>query len=246
MARLTRQSTSRTLLELAYSFHWGLALARDSTVCQTLVSAIAPGSAAPAEIRSVAISLLSTAVHNNPDALDALLSHLYPSQAGATPVITVLAALRDPERGDITLNTRTVVLLSQLCQDPEQLRIFVRSGGLTTLFALFASEKMTPDDGKNKFRGRVANFIYDRVLPDLDSAGGLVSQSGLEISALETDQALSKGLRPWCDVFTKALRMYKAAGMSEADATYDSLKETSQALKEAHARLGLCGKESKL
>ena len=246
MVMLTRKSARHTLLDLAYSIHWGFTLVRDGTVSQKLVSAIAPGSAASAEIRSAAILLLSTAIHNNPDALDALLSHLHPSGAGATPVGTVLAALRDPERGDIALNTRTVVLLSQLCQDTKQLRIFVHSGGLTTLFDLFASEKMTPDDGKDKFRGRAANFMYDRVLPNLDSTDGLALQSGLGLSALGNDQALSKGLKPWCNVLTKALRMYKVSGMSEADAIYNSLKETSQALKEAHARLGICGNESKL
>ena len=143
------------------------------------------------------------------------------------------------------LNTRTVVLLSQLCQDTEQLRIFVHSGGLTTLFDLFAPEKMTPDDGKDKFRGRVANFIYDRVLLNLNSAGGLAPQSGLETTVLESDQALSKDLKPWCNAFTNALRMHKVAGVSEADAIYNSLKETSQALKEAHGRFGICGNESK-
>lgn len=238
------------LQDLSHSIHWGVALARDTAVCQHLVSAIDPGSGASAEIRSAAALLLGTAIHSNLDALDALLSHPYSPEAGMTPVFNVLAALRDPEQEDMTLKTRTVFLLSQLCQNTEQLRIFVHSEGLNTLFDLFEADKITLDDGKAKLRAKAANFIYDRVLSSLGNADGLVSKSGSEISGLENDQALVKGLEPWCYAFTKALRKYKFVGISAedvspaADTAYESIKEANQALREESVQLGICENES--
>lgn len=242
--------TLSALQDLAHSIHWGVALARDTAVCQNLVSAIDPGSAASAEVRSAAALLLGTAIHSNPDALNTLLSHSYSPEADMTPVIKVLAALRDPEQEDITLKTRIVFLLSQLCQNTEQLRIFVHSEGLTTFLDLFEPEKMTLDDGKDRFRTKAANFIHDRILSSLGSTNDLSSQSGSEISRLENHQALVNGLEPWCNAFTKALRKYKYVGMSAdnlspaADAAYESIKEANQALREGNARLKICGNES--
>lgn len=240
------------LQDLAHSIHWGVALARDTAVCQYLVSAIDPGSGASVEVRAAAALLLGTAIHSNLDALDALLSHPYSSETGMTPVFNVLAALRDPEQEDMTLKTKSVFLLSQLCQNTEQLRIFVHSEGLNTLFDLFEPEKITLDDGKDKFRAKAANFIYDRILLSLGSANGLVSRSGSGISGLENDQALVEGLEPWCYAFTKALRMYKFVGMSAenlspaADAAYESIKEANQALREESVQLRICGNESEM
>lgn len=238
------------LQDLAHSIHWGAALARDTAVSQRLVSAIDPGSAASAEVRSAATLLLGTAIHSNPDALDALLSHSYSSEARMDPLTNVLAALRDPEQDDLMLKTRTVFLLSQLCQNTEQLRIFVNSEGLVMLFDLFQPESMTLDDGKDKFRAKTANFIYDRVLSSLDSANGLVSQSGAELSGLGDDQTLVKGLEPWCNAFTKALKKYRYVGMSAeklspaADAAYESVKQSNEALREKSLQLGICGNAS--
>lgn len=240
------------LQDLAHSIHWGVALARDTAVCQYLVSAIDPGSGASVEVRAAAALLLGTAIHSNLDALDALLSHPYSSETGMTPVFNVLAALRDPEQEDMTLKTRSVFLLSQLCQNTEQLRIFVHSEGLNTLFDLFEPEKITLDDGKDKFRAKAANFIYDRILLSLGSANGLVSRSGSGISGLENDQALVEGLEPWCYAFTKALRKYKFVGMSAenlspaAEAAYESIKEANQALREESVQLRICGNESEM
>lgn len=245
----TELSAITVLQDLAHSIYWGVALARDTAVCQMLVSAIDPGSHAPCEIRSAAALLLGTAVHSNPEALDAVLSHKYSSEAGLTPAVTVLAALKAPDQGDLTIKTRTVFLLSQLCQNTGQLRVFVDSGGLDTLFDLFEPDRMTLDTGKDKFRAKAANFLYDRILC---STTGLVSQSGLKASTLGNDQALMKGLKPWCNGFTRMLRVYELASMSAenlstaADAAFESIRETNQALKEAHAQLRICGNESEL
>ena len=237
------------LQDLAHSIHWGVELARDSDVCQTLVSAIKPGSAASSEVRSAAALLIGTAIHSNPDALEALLSHRYSSEAGRAPAAIVIAALRDPEQRDIMLKTRTVFLLSQLCQNTEQLHIFVYSRGLDTLLDLFETDQMTPDNGNDKFRAKVANFIYDRILSGLGNANGLLTQSGSENSALGNDQVLTKGLEPWCNAFTNTLKMYEIVGMTAehqsptVEAAFESIKEADQALKEAHAPLRICGNE---
>lgn len=245
----TELSALTVLQDLAHSIHWGIALARDTAVCQMLVSAIDPGSDAPCEIRSAAALLLGTAVHSNPEALDAVLSHQYSSETGLTPAVTVLAALKAPDPGDLTIKTRNVFLLSQLCQNTGQLRIFVDSGGLDTLFGLFEPDRTTLDNGQDKFRAKAANFIYDRILC---STTGLVSQSGLRASTLGNDHALMKGLKPWCSGFTRMLRVYELASMSAenlsaaADAAFESIKETKRALQEAHAKLSICGNESEL
>lgn len=240
------------LQDLAHSIHWGVALTRDTAVCQILVSAVDPRSAASAEVRSAAALLLGTAIHSNPDALDALLSRPYTSEAGMAPVANVLAALKDPGQKDIMLKTRLVFLLSQLCQNTEQLRIFVHSEGLTTLFALFEPEKTTFDDGKDRLRAKAANFIYDRILSSLSSANDLVSQPGSESSGLGNNQAIQKGLKPWCNAFAKALRKYKSVGMSgeklspAADAAYESIMVVNQALREENIQLRICGNKPEL
>ena len=236
-----------TLQDLAYSIHWGVALARDTAVCQKLVSAIDPGSHASGGIRSAAALLLGTAIHSNPEALDAVLSHQYSSEASLTPAATVLAVLRAPDQGDLMIKTRTVFLLSQLCQHPGQLRVFVDSGGLDTLYDLFEPHRTTLDDGKDKFRAKAANFIYDRILPYHEN--GLAFQSRPKINILGNDQALMKDLEPWCNGFIKALSVYelvssRAENLSAAaDAAFESIKEANQALKE---QTKICGNESEL
>ena len=234
------------LQELAHAIHWGVALTQDNAVCQILLDAIDPGSAASNETRSAATLLLGTALHNNLDALENLLSSSHSSKAGLAPLLTVLAALRVPERGNIMLRTRTVFLLSQLCQNKEQLSIFVHSGGLTTLLDLFDPENMAPNDEKGKFRAKVANFIYDRILAVHVDADSLGTQSRPEAGGWGDDQSFLQGLEPWCNALPKALRMYLGAGMSVTNAVYESIQETNQALNEVHARLRICTNESEL
>ena len=241
--------TLSALQDLAHSIHWGVALARDTLVSQHLVSATDSGSAASTEVRSAATLLLGTVIHSNPDALHALLSHPYSSKAGMTPISNVVSVLRDPEQDDITLKTRTVFLLSQLCQNPEQLRFFVSSEGLVTLLGLFEPEQMTMDDGKDRFRAKAANFICDRVLASLDTANDLVSPTGSEISGLKDHQALVTDLEPWCEAFARTLEKYESVAMSgknlspAADAAYEGIKEADQKLREEHSQLKICGSE---
>ena len=229
------------LQDLAHSIHWGVALTRDAAVSQQLVSAVVPGYPASNEVRSTAMLLLGTAIHSNPDALNALLSHSYLSEADMSPVLSVLAVLRQLEQDEMTLKTRTVFLLSQLCQNTEQLEIFVRSEGLLTLSDLFRAEKMTLKDENHKFRAKAANFLHDRILCSL---------SGLD--RLKQSQALTKGLESWCDTFAIALRDYKFLGTREeamspvADAAYNSIEEANQKLREEDVQLRICGSEFEL
>ena len=229
------------LQDLAHSIHWGVALTRDATVSQQLVSAVFPGYPASIEVRSAAMLLLGTAIHSNPDALNALLSHSYLSEADMSPVLNVLAVLRQPEQDDMTLKTRTVFLLSQLCQNTEQLEIFVRSEGLLTLSDLFRAKNMTLKDKNHKFRAKAANFLHDRILCSL---------SGLD--RLKQSPALVKGLEPWCNTFAIALRDYKFVGTREeamspmADAAYNSIEEANQKLREEDVQLRICGSEFEL
>ena len=229
------------LQDLAHSIHWGVALTRDATVSQQLVSAVFPGYPASNEVRSAAMLLLGTAIHSNPDALNALLSHSYLSEADMSPVLNVLAVLRQPEQDDMTLKTRAVFLLSQLCQNTEQLGIFVRSEGLLTLSDLFRAERMTLNDENHKFRAKAANFLHDRILCSL---------TGLD--RLKHSQALVKGLEPWCNTFTIALRDYRFVGTREeamssvVDAAYKSIEEANQKLREEDVQLRICGSEFEL
>ena len=229
------------LQDLAHSIHWGVALTRDAAVSQQLISAVVPGYPASNEVRSAANLLLGTAIHSNPDALNALLSHSYSSGAEMSPVLNVLAVLRQSEQDDMTLKTRTVFLLSQLCQNTEQLGIFVRSEGLLTLSDLFRPEKMTLNDENHKFRAKAANFLHDRILCSLSGVNGL-----------KHSQALIKGLEPWCNTFTVALRNYKFVGtrgeaMSPAaDVAYNSIEEANQKLREEDVQLRICGSEPEL
>ena len=229
------------LQDLAHSLHWGVALTRDAAVSQQLVSAVVPGYPASTEVRSAAMLLLGTAIHSNPDAVNALLSHSYSSEADMSPVLNVLAVLRQPEQDDMTLTTRTVFLLSQLCQNPEQLGIFVRSEGLLTLSDLFRPDKLSLNDETHKFRAKTANFLHDRILCSLSG-----------VNRLKHSQALVKGLESWCNTFAVALRDYKFVGtrgesMSPAaDAAYKSIEEANQKLSEEDVHLRICGSEFEL
>ena len=229
------------LQDLAHSIHWGVALTRDAAVSQQLVAASFPEYPASNEVRSAAMLLLGTAIHSNPDALSALLSHSYLSEAHMSPVLNVLAVLRQPEQDDMTLKMRTVFLLSQLCQNTEQLGIFVRSEGLLTLSDLFRPGEMTSNDENHRFRAKAANFLHDRILCSLSG-----------VDRLKQSQALTKGLESWCNTFTIALKGYKSVGtrgraMSPAaDAAYKSIEEANQKLREHDVQLRICGSEIEL
>lgn len=152
------------LEDLAHSSHWGLTLARDSSLVHTLfqlLSSHASESQSSLEIRSAAALLLATAIQNNPAALTAALSHFYNDEWPTGPLEAVVLALAHEQLP--SLLTRMVFLLSALCQDETQLWKFVDDGGLGLLAQVFDAEN-AGSDGKDRLRGKIANFMVDRLL----------------------------------------------------------------------------------
>ena len=148
------------LQDLSHSYHWGVTLTRDKAISHkifALLSASSPSS----EIRSAAALLLATAIHNNPDALSAALTHFYNDDWPTGPLEAVLVALFHETLPKAI--QRMIFLLSGLCQDQVQLSKFLDAGGLDLLLSIFNSENLNPDsDGK--LQAKIANFVLDQFL----------------------------------------------------------------------------------
>ena len=159
------------LEDLAHSHYWGLNLARDPSLSHILFQFIYP-SASPSqsslEIRSATTLLLATAIHNNPTALTAALAHFYNDEWPTGPLEAVVLALAHEQLP--SLLNRMMFLLSALCQDETQLLKFVKSGGLDLLAQVFNADNIG-DDGKDRLRGKIANFMLDRLLQFDPSTG---------------------------------------------------------------------------
>lgn len=152
------------LQDLAHSLHWGVTLTRDSTICHLLLQLLSPSvkiSSSALELRSAAALLLGTAIHNNPDALMAALTHFYNDEWPNGPLEAVLLALAHEQLP--TILARMVFLLSGLCQDEGQMRKFVDGGGLDLLARLFDAENAGSDE-RDRLRGKIANFMLDNFL----------------------------------------------------------------------------------
>lgn len=150
------------LQDLVHSSHWGLSLTRDSTVCHLLLQLLSPSiSISGLEMRSAAALLLGTAIHNNPPALTAALTHFYNDEWPNGPLEAVILALAHEQLPSIL--TRMVFLLSGLCQDEAQMRKFLDGGGLDLLAKLFDAEN-TGADEQDRLRGKIANFVFDNFL----------------------------------------------------------------------------------
>ena len=157
------------LTEFAHDAEWGLRIAQQRTLSTHLLQYLKPKtSTVVTEVRSYCALALGTALQNNDKARDILLSQLRMQERPATIVRDALAALvRDPEVVSdsiisVTYAGRLIFLLSQLCQDPDQLLEFVGHGGFTTLKEHF----QFPTNGlaaetKTKLRVRIANLVVD-------------------------------------------------------------------------------------
>lgn len=153
-----------SLEDLAHSQHWGLTLARDSQLSHILfqmLSPVASDAQYSLEIQSAAALLLATAIHNNPAALEAALAHFYNDEWPTGPLEAVILALAHERLS--SLLTRMVFLLSALCQDETQLWKFVDARGLHILAQVFDAEN-AGSDGNDRLRGKIANFMVDRLL----------------------------------------------------------------------------------
>lgn len=150
------------LQDLAHSAHWGLTLTRDSTICHRLLQLLSPShSTSNLELKSAAALLLGTAIHNNPPALTAALTHFYNDEWPTGPLEAVILAIAHEQLSSIL--TRMVFLLSGLCQDEAQMRKFLDAGGLDLLAKLFDAENAGADE-RDRLRGKIANFIFDNFL----------------------------------------------------------------------------------
>ena len=150
------------LQDLAHSSYWGVTLARDSTICHILLQLLSPStSTSKFELRSAAALLLGTAIHNNPPALTAAITHFYNDEWPNGPLEAVILALAHEQLPSIL--TRLVFLLSGLCQDEAQMRKFLDADGLDLLAKLFDAENAGIDE-RDRLRGKIANFVFDHFL----------------------------------------------------------------------------------
>lgn len=244
-----------TLTDLCHDYHWGLTLTRDAEIVPRLIYTLDPSVAGTsAEIRSHTALLLGTAVQNNPDASDALLESTNGDDPSQNAMQAVIATLKEPveETGDPTLHRRTMFFLSQLANDPLQLQAFLMKDALDILHKLFIVQTLaiTPSDdptfigdGRDKLRAKIANFMYDHVLPALDGNEGqrLASQlvhRGGAWSGGDGRKDLVKVLEPWNVAFGTAIDEYtiffvgKEEGASPVKyTTYQSVSEAAGLLK---------------
>lgn len=214
------------LQDLAHSSHWGLTLARDSSLLHLLFQFLSPTYPhSTLDIRSTAALLLGTAIHNNPPALTVALSQFYNDEWPTGPLEAVILALAHEQLP--TLLNRMMFLLSGLCQDEAQLQRFVNDGGLELLVKLFNVDKVGIDE-RDKLRGKIVNFMVDHFLqfegaesdipignekqiimdmePDshLDNEDSWVmfDQEDVEETSMAFKDIIQK-LKPWCSLFEK-------------------------------------------
>ena len=165
------------LEDLAHSYHWGVTLTQDRATSHKifqLLSASTPSS----EIRSAATLLLGTAIHNNPEALTAALTHFYNDEWPNGPLEAVLVGLVHENLPKLL--QRMMFLLSGLCQNPIQLSKFVDAGGLDTLLRIFNDDVVNKNhDGK--LQGKIANFVLDHFLQTDDVMSPLLNEKLDEI-----------------------------------------------------------------
>lgn len=251
-----------SLEDLAHSHHWGLTLARDSSLSHILFQMLSPyasESRSSLEIRSAAALLLATAIHNNPAALTAALSHFYNDEWPTGPLEAVVLALAHEQLS--SLLSRMVFLLSALCQDETQLWNFVDAGGLDLLARVFDAENAGSDD-KDRLRGKIANFMVDRLL-QLEGTRNLPSpkrddgereeEPELELDLEKTDSwvmindsilsstdaasemgsvGVAGRFKPWCLLFEKSFRKLSGRGANtESARAYESVQNAQVALE---------------
>lgn len=199
----TALSALSDLEDLSHSHHWGLTLARDRSILHLLFTFLRPSisssqsasSSVEVQLRSATALLLATAIHNNPAALTAALSHFYNDEWPTGPLELVLTALVHDQLP--SLLTRMVFLLSALCQDETQLWQFVEAGGLDILAKVFDPENAGKDD-KDRLRGKIANFMLDHLFQIPERETCLFETSSAD-RAREERRASDKQLNPGLD-----------------------------------------------
>jgi len=153
-------SALETLEDLSHDIYWGLKLAQDSDIVPKLVKLLSINGSDP-HVKGAAALVLGSALQNNAAAFTAAISHFYNDEQPTGPMEAVIVALVHEQLP--RLLTRFVYLLSALCQDEAYLWKFVNGNGLDILMTAFSADK-AGQDGRDKLRGKIANFILDHFL----------------------------------------------------------------------------------
>ena len=148
------------LEDLSHDIYWGLALAKDRSTVQKLLSLLSLNSS-DAQVKAGAALVFGTALQNNPAALTAALSHCYNDEFPSGPMEAVITALLHEKLPHLL--SRFIYLLSALCQDQTQLINFVNANGMEILLNVFDGEH-AGSDGKDRLRLKIANFVLDHFL----------------------------------------------------------------------------------
>ena len=155
-------SALETLEDLSHDIYWGLKLAQDSDLVLKLVKLLSINGSDP-NVKGAAALVLGTALQNNPAAFTAAVSHFYNDEQPNGPMEAVIVALVHEQLPQLL--TRFIYLLSALCQDEAYLLKFINGDGLNILMAAFKADK-AGQDGRDKLRGKIANFILDHFLQE--------------------------------------------------------------------------------
>ena len=156
-----------TLTDFAHDVEWGLALMQDRGFSKLLMRLVRPDHFyADIKIRSAGALLLGTALQNNHGALNELLSHPLEAEdmhpiAAVTSSLSHFADLPKPSSEDTLYAKRVVFLLSQLCQNDEQLQRFLEYNGLDLVTRLFNDQRLTKVKGGPILQAKIKNFADD-------------------------------------------------------------------------------------
>ena len=254
-------SALETLEDLSHDIYWGLKLAQDSDIALKLVKIISINGSDP-HVKAAAALALGTALQNNPAAFTAAISHFYNDEQPTGPMEAVMMALVHEQLPHLL--TRLVYLLSALCQDEAYLWKFVNGDGLDILMTVFSANK-AGQDGRDKLRSKIANFILDRFLQSdsfdlsekLHESSRQTPESKID-SELEHEDSwvlpsahdgayewprkvksqprnMADILKPWCSAFSRSLAAWET--WQEKFSPADAVHNVEEAHKALQRRL---------
>lgn len=259
------------LTELAHDLEWGVTLTHDEVLSRTLldyINSVPPNSAhttsTPVEIKSASAQLVGIALQNNAEALKAFSSH-FNHTAGSwnvqrPPIMAVRDALQDaltPREHDIVLQKRLLFLLANLSPSSEQLELFVKYHGLDInhLLEVFEATEINPSvDGRDAIRWKIANYLQDYIIPNIDSwpKHSLldVMPPGTSYEIFQSRLVWRRAIRdigPWCQTLQLAIDKYERVieatlGLSKAvDNAHTSMSEAYSMLDKVLQKQGCTG-----
>ena len=157
------------LSDLTHDIYYGLQLSKDRSSVHKLIFLLGLNNTNH-QIKASAAVVFGAAIHNNPAALSAALSHCYNDELPTGPMEAVIMALIHEQAPNIL--SRFIYLLSALSQDPAQLIKFMNADGMELLLEAYDVSGAGHDD-KDKLRVKIANFLLDHLIEKtvLESAG---------------------------------------------------------------------------